>query len=200
MDLRLACSLLFALAVPLMAVPDAQTITEWSVEARIALSMKVAGAGVQALLPAGWVSDPSTGAANRGANLTVTFMERLLVLDGQGQTRRTGSIRYLVMSAPVRNTASGQAATMIVSGVSPEGPGAYDVYQTATEATVERSATSSMEEAGSAEERWRLATMRGDRLTLTARYRRAAPVRAQVTSVLRSAAHPEFTRIGRAHV
>jgi hypothetical protein len=179
------------------ATAGAQNVTEWSVEARTSLGFRVRDAAIQALLPMGWKSEPSAAPASRGANLTLTLMERLLVLDGDGHTRRTGTIRYLVLSAPVMNVKNGeigQPGTMVVGGLSPEGAGAYDAFLTATEARIERSSSSQMEDAGVAQETWQLAAASGERVDMRLRFRRGTPVKSHVDAVIRSAVHPAFTR------
>ncbi len=189
-----ASCLALAAATVLGAVrAEGQGMTEWSAEARTVLSFHVPDAAAQALLPAGWTVDPSTGAANKGANLTVTVMERLLVQDAQGKNMRSGTIRYAVMSVPARHT-DGRTSPMIVLGISPEGAGAYGAYLTANVSRLERASSATAEEAGRAEETWEFGAATGDRLELRLAYRRAAPVKAQVQTTVRSGVHPEFTR------
>jgi hypothetical protein len=150
-------------------------------------------AAAQRLLPPGWTVAPSTAAANRGANLNVTLIDRELVLDGQGKPLRTGTSRYVVLGIPARN-AAGETNTVVVTGLSPEGPGAYGVYLTAIMARVERSSSSKAEEAGQATEYWEFAAASGERLEVRLSYRRAAPVKSHVEARVRSGKHPEFTR------
>ena len=189
-----ASCLALAAATVLGAVrAEGQGMTEWSAEARTVLSFHVPDAAAQALLPAGWTVDPSTGAANKGANLTVTVMERLLVQDAQGKNMRSGTIRYAVMSVPARHT-DGRTSPMIVLGISPEGAGAYGAYLTANVSRLERASSATAEEAGRAEETWEFGAATGDRLELRLAYRRAAPVKAQVQTTVRSGVHPAFTR------
>jgi hypothetical protein len=175
-------------------VPSAQNVTEWSSEARTALALRVNPDAVQALLPAGWVSAPSTSPSTPGANLTVTFMERQVVLNPQGKPSRTGTSRYAAIGAPARHVQSGQTGTLIVGGISPEGTGAYGVYTPATTDTLERTVRGSGEEYPRVQERWELAGANGDRLMLRVAYRRAAVSKAHVESVVRSAKNPQFQR------
>lgn len=135
---RLALSLV---TMSVMATPIAwaQSVTEWSGETRVALSFHVNDAALQKMLPPGWTSAPSVGAGNKGANLTVNFIDRQVVDDGQGKVYRTGTSRYIVLAVPARN-AAGDTNTVIVSGMSPEGPGAYGVNLTAITSRVDRSA------------------------------------------------------------
>ena len=181
------------LGVGAAASASAQTVTEWNSEVRTTLSTRVNETAVQRLLPQGWTVAPSTGIANRGANLTIVFIERQLGLDGQGQLLRTGTLRYVVLAVPARN-AAGETNTVVVGGLSPGGAGAYDVYLPATVARVARTSSSQGEEAGLATEHWEFAATSGERLELRLSYRRATPVKNQIEAKLRSAKHPGYTR------
>jgi hypothetical protein len=171
----------------------AQTVTEWNAESRTTLSFRVNEAVAQRLLPPGWTVAPSASPANRGGNLTLVFIERLLVLDPQGQPLRTGTSRYVVLAIPARN-AAGEANTIVVGGLSPGGAGAYDAYLTTTVARVERTSSAQNEEAGQATEHWEFTAASGERLELRLAFRRATPVKSHAEAKLRSAARPDFTR------
>ncbi len=172
----------------------AQGVTEWSSDTRTVLSFHVPDAAVQKLLPAGWTVDPSTGPTNRGANLTLIVMERMVITDPQGKPLKTGSSRYTVIAVPAKHAQTGQTNTVIVSGISPEGAGAYGVYETATVSKVERTSSGDGEENGRARESWEFASAGGDRIALALSYRRAAATRSRVETHLRSARNPAFTR------
>ena len=188
-------ALLASLACLVAALPAAaQNITEWSSETRIILNFKVSESALQRLLPAGWSVAPSTSPGTPGANLNLTMMERAIVLDPQGKPLRTGTSRYMVLGVPARNTATGQTNTMIVSGLSPEGPGAYDVYMTATTARLERSAAGQGEGHASVRESWEFVGAGGERVALSATYMRGAVAKSHAVAVVRSARHPEFQR------
>lgn len=171
----------------------AQTVTEWSTETRVVLAFHVNDAAVQRLLPAGWTTAPSTAPGDRGANLRLVFVDRLLALDGQGKGFRTGTSRYIVFAVPARN-AAGEVNTVIISGLSPEGPGAYGANLTATVSKVMRSATAQAEEGGRAEEHWEFAAASGERIELQLAFRRAAGVKSHAESKIRSARTPALTR------
>lgn len=171
----------------------AQNVTEWSAESRTLLSFRVTPANVQKLLPAGWTLEPSAAAGTRGANLNMTLMERLIVVDKQGMPVGTGTIRYLTMTAPARN-ADGKTGTFVIAGLSPDAPGAYDVYTAATMARVERSSESQGSDAGRARETWQFAAASGEKLSLTIAYRRGRLTKSHADTIVRSARHPEFQR------
>lgn len=182
---------LFAVAV----VPAAaQNITEWSSENRIVLNFKVKEDALQKLLPAGWTVAPSASPGTPGANLNLTMMERLIVLNPQGKPLRTGTSRYMVLGVPAKNANTGQTNTLIVSGLSPEGAGAYDVYVTATTARVDRSVNGQGEGYASVRESWEFAAASGERVTLSATYMRGTVAKTHAETVVRSARHPEFQR------
>jgi hypothetical protein len=170
-----------------------QTVTEWDAETRVSLSLHVNEVALQKMLPPGWTSAPSTGAGNPGANLTVNFIDRQVVIDGQGKVYRTGTSRYIVVAAPARN-AAGEMNTVVLLGLSPEGPGAYGVNLTAVVSRVDRSSSAEKEEGGKLEERWEFAAASGEKVELQLAFRRAAAVKTHTETKLRSARHPEFTR------
>lgn len=184
-----ACAILSA-----PPVVSAQNITEWSSENRITLAFKVNPDALQKLLPAGWVSAPSSAPGTPGANLNLTMMERVIVLDPQGKPLRSGTSRYMVLGVPVRNTQTGQTNTMIAGGLSPEGAGAYGVYLTATTATVERTVSGDAEAHAKVQESWTFAAASGERVELRVSYRRGPVAKVHAEQVLRSAKTPAFQR------
>lgn len=194
MTARMLAVLIVVLTLGVASGASAQNITEWSSETRTALAFKVNAEALQKLLPAGWVSVPSTSAGTPGANLNVTMMERVVVLDPQGMPLRTGTSRYLVLGAPARNMQTGQSNTIIVGGLSPEGAGAYGVYLTATTARLERTVSGEAEGHARVQEAWAFAAASGERIDLRITYRRGPVTKAHVDSVVRSALKPEFQR------
>lgn len=186
--------LLAALAARIPSSASAQGVTEWSSEQRIILAFRVNPDVLQRLLPAGWVSAPSTSPATPGANLNVTMMERQVVLDPQGKPLRTGTSRYMVLGAPARNAQTGQANTLIISGVSPEGAGAYGVYLTAATATLERTTSGEAETPADVREAWTFVATTGERVELRVAYTRGATTKSHADTVVRSGRRPEFQR------
>lgn len=186
----------FVVAALTACVPSlsAQGTTEWSSEKRITLAFKVNPQVLASLLPTGWVSAPSTSPAAPAANLNLTMMEREVVLDPQGKPLRSGTSRYMVLGVPARNAQSGQTNTIIISGLSPEGAGAYGVYLTASTASVERTVSGDGEGFATVREAWTFAAASGERVELRVSYRRAAPTRSRAETVVRSGLRPEFQR------
>ncbi len=185
---------LLLLTLSILAWPaTAQDYVEWSTETRTSLGFRVKAAAVTPLLPAGWIIATIADAPDL-VNLSVTFMDRHVVLDAQGQPVRTGTSRYMVMSVQARSADGSQSGTMIINGISPEGPGAYEVYQPAAVARVERTSSGDGEEGGVSDETWQLEAESGDSVMLNLRYRKGAAVRRQSEIAIRSGRRPEFTR------
>ncbi len=187
--IAVAVTLVLAARSPLVA----QTVTEWSAEQRYAISVHVNDAALQKLMPPGWTIAPSTAPGNPGGNINVSFIDRMIVFDGQGKQYRAGSSRYIVFTVPARN-AEGVSNNIIISGLSPEGPGAYGVNLTATTSRVQKSATTQAEENSKVEERWEFAADSGDRVDLQLAYRRAPATKSKAETKIRSAVRPDFTR------
>ena len=175
-------------------IARAQNVTEWSTESRTVLNFRAPADAVQKLLPAGWTVAPSAAPATQGANLNVTVMERLIVLDPSGKPVRTGTSRYVVITVPARHAQSGQAATIAVRGISPDAPGVYGVYLPATTGKFERTVSGESESSGRVQEQWEFATATGEQIRLRIVYRRAPGPKTHVETVVRSAVKPEFQR------
>jgi len=171
---------------------SADPYVEWSAETRTSLGFRVNGDAVRALLPTGW-SMTSVADSPAQVNLSITFMDRHVVLDPQGRPVGTGSSRYMVMSVQARD-ADGHSSTLIINGISPEGIGSYGVYQPAVTARAERSTAGQAELGSSVQESWQMVSGSGDSISLTLSYQQAIPVRRPSTIVIRSGKNTGFTR------
>ena len=176
-----------------VAQDSSQTYAEWSTETRTSLGFRVNAEAIRSLLPAGWSVAPATDAPDK-VNVSMTFMDRHLVLDSQGQALGSGSSRYMVMTVQARNDASGQNSTLAINGISPEGSGSYEVYQQAVTARAVRLRDGEGESSGQIEENWEMVAESGDRVQLTLSYQPALPVRRQSSIVVRSGKNTGFTR------
>ncbi len=170
----------------------ADPYVEWSAETRTSLGFRVNGDAVRALLPMGWSMTPVADSPSQ-VNLSITFMDRHVVLDPQGQPVGTGSSRYMVMSVQARD-ADGNNSTLIINGISPEGVGSYEVYQPAVTARADRILSGSAEQFSSVQESWQMVSGSGDSVSLTLSYQQAIPVRRPSTIVIRSGKNTGFTR------
>lgn len=189
-NLVIAAVLMCATAAA-VAQNDAPTYTEWSTETRTSLGFRVNAEAVRALLPPGW-SVASVQDTNQ-VNISLTFMDRHLVLDPQGQVVRSGASRYMVMAVQARNS-NGQNSTLIINGISPESSGSYEVYQQASRTHAARVRSGDDEDSGRIEEHWEMAAESGDSIRLSLTYRPAPATRRQASQVIRSGKNTDFTR------
>jgi len=171
---------------------SASDYQEWSAETRTSLGLRVNGDAVRSLLPANWTVAAAAEAPEQ-VNLTVTFMDRHMILDPQGQPVGSGSSRYMVMSVLARN-AQGENSVLIINGISPEGAGAYEVYQPAVVAMAERSVSGHGDSHARVEENWEMVADSGDAASLTLHYQQAVPTRRQSSIVIRSGRNTDYTR------
>jgi len=187
--------LLLATACASVAFPAAAVASdyeEWSAETRMSLGFRVNADAVRSLLPENWTVAAATEAAEQ-VNLTLTFMDRHVILDPQGQPIGSGSSRYVVMSVVARN-AQGENSVLIINGISPEGTGAYEVYQPAIVAMAERSLSGQGDSSARVEENWEMVADSGDAARLALRYQQAVPTRRQSSVVIRSGRNTDYTR------
>jgi len=82
----LAFSLLLGIfAVSLTRPCWAETLVQQNVDTRVVLAFRVGHAGLQRWLPAPRQVDPVATGPSKGANLTVSFIDRLLNQDSEGK-------------------------------------------------------------------------------------------------------------------
>ena len=166
---------------------------EWSAETRTSLAFRVNADAACTLLPPGWTVAASAENPEQVA-LSVTFMDRHVVLDAEGKPVGSGSSRYMVMSVVASNETTGQRGVMIINGISPEGSGSYEVYQPAATARAERSVVGLGLQQSRVQEVWEMVSDSGDSVTLNLGYRQGVPVRQQSRIVIRSGSNTGFTR------
>lgn len=186
---------LFVAAVALAAFPalsNAQEFQEWSAETRTSLGFQVNADAIRSLLPDNWTVPAAAGVSDQ-VNMTVTFMDRHMIFGPKGQPVGTGSSRYMVMSVQALNP-QGERSILIINGISPEGAGAYDVYQPAVTATAERSLSGRGDGSARVEESWEMVADSGDSIRLNLRYQHAVPERRQSSVVIRSGRNTGYTR------
>ena len=123
-------------ALALLATPAvAETQTEISNQERTAIWFTVPDATLQALLPAGWTSNPNAMGAAQGGNLVIVLIESTLATDPQGAPLAVGPRNLVaVVSAPVRD-AAGTPHTMVLGGYIADpatSPGYYQNYAAGT--------------------------------------------------------------------
>jgi hypothetical protein len=168
-------------------------------ETRLAVGLRVGQAELQSKLPAPWEVNPITSGPLKEANLSLHFIDSLLVQDGQGKPDMGGINRAAVFSVPAKNTQTGEMAIFVIGGLASNLlniPGAYKNY---LQATLRREQTykGANIEAGLVEDFWEVRDTRGGGIDLRVQYQRALPSRAKSERKLYSAVEPSFFRIYR---
>ena len=95
----------------------AETMVEYSAEARFQLDLHVPDAALMAFLPAGWAPNVATQGAAKDANLRAVFIDRVTVNAPDGKpVGSTGSNRLVYLVAPVKDPA-GAAVQLVIGGL-----------------------------------------------------------------------------------
>jgi hypothetical protein len=132
-----------ALAV-LMGLAQAETMVEYSAEARFQLDLHVPDSALAAFLPQGWTPNIATTGAAKDANLRAVFIDRMTINGPDGMPVGKGANRLVYLAAPVKEP-SGMNVQLIIGGLSEDpayAPGPFGVYLPATTHTLQRSTTS----------------------------------------------------------
>lgn len=176
----------------------AEKLVAAATEARTYIYLKADPAAVQKLLPAGWTSNPGTG-ATKDANVALVFIQGFAGDNAEGKAV-PGQGKFVVLLAGAKNTAAGTEGSMILGGFAaqPAGaPGAYGVYAPAN-FTMAKAENSEGGGPAAAEETWDVVSEGGDRVHFVVGYERGLGVRAHVEPRIYSSAKPEFYRIYKA--
>src|SRR3954467_10046157 len=140
--LRFAELLLVAGAVFAMAQPaTAQTLVEFSSEARFQLDLHVPDAALATYLPSGWTLNVATQGPAKDANLRAVWIDRIPINGPDGKPVGKGSNRLVYLVAPVKDP-SGATAQLVIGGLTEDpadAPGPFGVYLPATTHTMQRS-------------------------------------------------------------
>jgi hypothetical protein len=119
----------------------AQTLTEYSAEARFQLDLHVPETALAPFLPAGWTLNVATQGPAKDANLRAIFVDRLTITGPDGRPIGKGSNRLVYLAAPVKDPA-GATAQLVIGGITEDpadAPGPFGVYKQATTHKMQRS-------------------------------------------------------------
>lgn len=84
-------------AVTQAATARAETFTGTNVDSRVIVGLNTDTAAVQALLPEGWASVPFPGGPLAGANLLVSFVDGILMVDAEDKPLSPASRRAVIL-------------------------------------------------------------------------------------------------------
>ena len=198
----LRCALLAASVLAWLApAAGAQTMTEYSSEARFQLDVHVPDAALAAFLPPGWTPNVAAQGAAKDANLRVIFIDRVTINGPDGRPVGKGTNRLVYLAAPVKDP-TGANVQLIIGGLTEDptdAPGPFGNYLLATTHQMNRS-TSSPPGPGPIldSQDWVFAAASGERLELHIKYERGVANKGNANETkFYSAKNPSFYQISR---
>src|ERR1700756_2364967 len=120
----------FGAVAGLVRHAGAETMLEYSSEARFQLDLHVPDAVLANFLPAGWMPNIAAQGAAKDANLRAVFIDRVTINGPDGKPVGKGSNRLVYLVAPVKD-ASGANAQLVIGGLTEDpvdAPGPFGVY------------------------------------------------------------------------
>ena len=179
---------------------NAQTLVEYSAEARFQLDLQVPDAALQPFLPSGWTLNVSTRGPAKDANLRAVFIDRLTINGPDGAPLgTTGSNRLVYLVAPVTD-ATGANVQLVIGGLSEDpadAPGPFGVYLPATTHTMKRSSSSGAGPILDSQD-WVFEAATGEHLEMHIQYERGVGNKRAPREVkFYSAKNPSFYQISR---
>src|SRR5438105_9453904 len=128
----------------LVRFSSAETMVEYSSEARFQLDLHVPDAVLKSFLPPGWMPNIATQGAAKDANLRAVFIDRVTINGPDGKPIGKGSNRLVYLVAPVKDPTGANVQLVIggLTGDSSDAPGPFGVYLQAATHTMQRSTSS----------------------------------------------------------
>jgi len=192
---------LFAVAVfaNLTQFAGAETMIEYSSEARFQLDLHVPDAVLQSFLPPGWMPNIATQGAAKDANLRAVFIDRVTINGPDGKPIGKGSNRLVYLVAPVKDP-SGANVQLVIGGLTEDpadAPGPFGNYLRATTHTMQRSTSSGTGPIIDSQD-WVFVASTGERLEMHIKYERGVANKGNPAEVkFYSAKNPSFYQISK---
>jgi len=178
----------------------AQTLVEYSGEARFQLDLHVPDAALMTYIPEGWTLNVSTQGNAKDANLRAIFIDRMTINGPGGSPIGTGSNRLVYLAAPVTNP-TGENVQLIIGGLTEDpsdAPGPFGVYLLATSHMMERSTTDSGSGPILDTQDWVLTADSGEHLEMHIEYERGVGNKRDPRDMkFYSSKNPDFYQISR---
>jgi hypothetical protein len=166
--------LFFAITILAVSQAGAQTLQEYSAEARFQLDLHVPQAALDAFLPTGWASNVAAQGPAKDANLRVIFVDRMTINGPDGKPLGKGSNRLVFLAAPVKD-GSATNQQLIIGGLTADpadAPGPFGNYLAAVTNSVQRSTSSSAGAPTVDSQDWVFAAATGERIEMHIRFER----------------------------
>jgi len=200
---RLQVHVWIACAVAALAIlagfAQAETMVEYSAEARFQLDLRVPDAALASYLPPGWSPNIATTGAAKDANLRAVFIDRMTINGPDGMPIGKGSNRLVYLAAPVKDP-TGTNVQLIIGGLSEDpgyAPGPFGVYLPTTTHTMQRSTTTGNGAPMEVQD-WAFAATAGEHLEMHIRFEKGVGNKSNPTDTrFYSAKVPTFFQISR---
>jgi hypothetical protein len=192
---------LFVIAalVVLVRFAGAETMVEYSSEARFQLDLRVPDAVLNSFLPPGWMPNIATQGAARDANLRAVFIDRVTINGPDGKPIGKGSNRLVYLVAPVKDP-TGANVQLVIGGLTEDpadAPGPFGNYLRAATHTMQRSTSSGPGPIIDSQD-WVFVAATGERLEMHIKFERGVANKTNPTEVkFYSAKNPSFYQISR---
>jgi len=194
--------LMATVAVAILIIPglSAQTLQEYSAEARFQLDVRVPDAALASFLPKDWAPNIATQGAAKDANLRVVFIDRMTINGPDGKPSGKGSNRLVYFAAPVKD-ASGANVQLIIGGMTADpsdAPGPFGNYLLATNWSVQRTASAGNSASALQSQDWSFKAAGGEHLELRIKFEPGTGNKTNPADVkFYSAKNPAFYQISR---
>src|SRR5947207_11237913 len=178
---------------------NAETMVEYSAEARFQLDLHVPDAALMPFLPQGWTLNVAAQGAAKDANLRAVFIDRVTINGPDGKPVGKGSNRLVYLVAPVKD-ASGANVQLVICGLTEDpadAPGPFGNYVLAATHSMQRSTSSGTGPIMDSQD-WVFAAATGERLEMHIKYERGVANKGNPAEVkFYSAKNPAFFQISR---
>jgi hypothetical protein len=192
----MAARILFLIMV-FAAYASAQTMVEYSSEARFQLDLHVPDAALASYLPPGWTPNIAAQGAAKDANLRAVFIDRVTINGPDGKPAGKGSNRLVYLVAPVKDS-TGANVQLVIGGLTEDpadAPGPFGVYLLAATHTMQRSTSSGAGPIMDSQD-WVFTAATGERLEMHIKYEKGVANKGNAADTkFYSAKNPSFYQI-----
>ncbi len=176
----------------------AQTMQEYSAEARFQLDVHVPDAALAALLPPGWKPNVASQGPAKDANLRVIFVDRISINGPDGKPLGKGANQLVYLAAPVKDP-TGANVQLIVGGLTADpgdAPGSFGNYILATTHALQRSTAVGLTGTAVDSQDWSFSAASGEHIEMRIRFERRAANKGNPSDIkFYSAKTPSFYQI-----
>ena len=192
-------SAVIGLSAVLAQYAHAETLVEYSAEARFQLDLHVPDAVLASFLPPGWMPNIAPQGAAKDANLRAVFIDRLTINGLDGKPVGKGSNRLVYLVAPVKDP-TGMNVQLVIGGLTEDpadAPGPFGTYLLATTHTLQRSIKSGSGPVLESQD-WVFSAANGEHLELHIQFERGVANKGNVNDTkFYSSKNPAFYQISR---